>query len=248
MPQSHSQNFQLPALTLLEKKYNKTTNVSENTAHQIAYDLKRVLEEFGIKGEMGKIFPGPVVTLYEFVPAPGIKTSRVISLSDDIARSMSALSARIAVVPGQNVIGIEIPNKKRNPVYLRDSLESTEFNTSQGDLNLALGQDIVGNPIIVDLAKMPHLLIAGTTGSGKSVGINTMILSLLFKKTPEECRFVMIDPKMLELSIYDGIPHLLSPVVTDPKKAISVLKWAVKENGNKIHVHVKAGCTQYRRL
>jgi len=221
--------FQLPPVSLLERRHIKSSYMSDHMAKQIAQDLQRVLEEFGVRGEMGKVFTGPVVTLYEFVPAPGIKTSRVVSLADDIARSMSAVSVRIAVVPGQNVIGIELPNKKRNAVYLRNLLESEEFNDSKGGLNLALGQDIMGSSVVVDLAKMPHLLIAGTTGSGKSVGINTMILSLLFKLPPSECRFVMIDPKMLELSVYDGIPHLLAPVVTDSKKAVSVLKWAVKE-------------------
>lgn len=237
----HASDFCLPPISLLDKKHTKLIAISDNMAHQMAHDLKRVLEEFGIRGDMGKISPGPVVTLYEFIPAPGIKTSRVVSLADDIARSMSALSARIAVVPGQNVIGIELPNKKRNAVYLRDLLESSDFVNTQGGLQIALGQDIIGNPVIVDLAKMPHLLIAGTTGSGKSVGINTMILSLLFKYKPEQCRFVMIDPKMLELSIYDGIPHLLSPVVTDAKKAVSVLKWAVKEMENRYMAMSKLG-------
>ncbi|USO02287.1 MAG: DNA translocase FtsK [Alphaproteobacteria bacterium] len=233
--------FDLPPLNLLEKKYAGSSYMSDRMTAQISQDLLRVLEEFGVRGEMGKVFSGPVVTLYEFIPAPGIKTSRVVSLSDDIARSMSAVSVRISVVPGQNVIGIELPNKKRNAVYLRHLLESDEFNDSRGALNLALGQDIMGSSVVVDLAKMPHLLIAGTTGSGKSVGINTMILSLLFKLTPKECRFVMIDPKMLELSVYDGIPHLLAPVVTDPKKAVSVLKWAVKEMQDRYMAMSKLG-------
>ena len=173
--------------------------------------------------------PGPVVTLYELEPAPGIKSSRVISLADDIARSMSAISARVAVVPGRNAIGIELPNKTRETVFLRELLASNDFNKAKAKLPICLGKTIGGEPIIVDLARMPHLLIAGTTGSGKSVGINTMILSLLYKMSPEQCRLIMIDPKMLELSVYDGIPHLLTPVVTDPAKAVVALKWAVRE-------------------
>ncbi|MCI4680934.1 DUF87 domain-containing protein, partial [Rhodoblastus acidophilus] len=173
--------------------------------------------------------PGPVVTLYEFEPAPGIKSSRVIGLSDDIARSMSAVSARVAVVPGRNAIGIELPNPRRETVYLRELLASPDFVETRHKLAIALGKTIGGEPVIVDLAKMPHLLVAGTTGSGKSVAINTMILSLLYKHKPQECRLIMVDPKMLELSVYDGIPHLLTPVVTDPKKAVVALKWAVRE-------------------
>ena len=173
--------------------------------------------------------PGPVVTLYEFEPAPGIKSSRVIGLADDIARSMSALSARVAVVPGRNVIGIELPNAKRETVYFRELIGSQDFEASKFKLALCLGKTIGGEPVIAELAKMPHLLVAGTTGSGKSVAINTMILSLLYRLKPEECRLIMVDPKMLELSVYDGIPHLLAPVVTDPKKAVMALKWAVRE-------------------
>lgn len=221
--------FILPPLDLLEKKFQRSQMMSEAMLQQSAQQLQQVLNEFGIKGTIDKIHTGPVITLYEFIPAPGIKTSRVISLADDIARSMSALSARIAVIPGQNVIGIELPNKRRNVVYLRELLESDDFKNSTGRLNLGLGQDIMGKPITVNLEKMPHLLIAGTTGSGKSVAVNTMILSLLYKLKPSQCRFVMIDPKMLELSVYDNIPHLLAPVVTDPKKAVNVLKWAVRE-------------------
>ncbi|MCZ8036435.1 MAG: DNA translocase FtsK, partial [Novosphingobium sp.] len=173
--------------------------------------------------------PGPVVTLYELEPAPGTKSSRVISLADDIARSMSAISARVAVIPGKNAIGIELPNAKRETVYLRELLASQDFESSKHKLALGLGKTIGGEPVIVDLAKMPHLLVAGTTGSGKSVAINTMILSLLYRLKPEQCRLIMVDPKMLELSVYDGIPHLLTPVVTDPKKAVVALKWAVRE-------------------
>ncbi|MBD8904898.1 cell division protein FtsK, partial [Methylobacterium bullatum] len=185
--------------------------------------------DFGVRRDILAVRPGPVVTLYELEPAPGTKSSRVISLSDDIARSMSAVSARVAVVPGRNAIGIELPNARRETVYLRELLASADFVETKQSLALCLGKNIGGEPIIADLAKMPHLLVAGTTGSGKSVAINTMILSLLYRMKPEECRLIMVDPKMLELSVYDGIPHLLSPVVTDPKKAVIALKWAVRE-------------------
>lgn len=191
--------------------------------------LEQVLADFGVKGEIVEVRPGPVVTLYELEPAAGTKTSRVISLADDIARSMSAVSVRIAVVPGRSVIGIELPNAKRETVHLRELIESPAFENPKANLNMALGVDIGGAPVMADLARMPHLLVAGTTGSGKSVGVNTMILSLLYRMTPEECKFIMIDPKMLELSVYDGIPHLLSPVVTDPGKAVMALKWCVQE-------------------
>lgn len=192
-------------------------------------ELERVLLDFGVKGRIIDARPGPVVTLYEFEPAAGIKSSRIIGLADDIARSMRAISARVAVVPGRNVIGIELPNAKREMVYLREMLQAQEFVESKAKLGLALGKTIGGEAVIADLAKMPHLLVAGTTGSGKSVAINTMILSLLYRMTPEQCRLIMVDPKMLELSVYDGIPHLLTPVVTDPKKAVIALKWAVRE-------------------
>jgi len=188
-----------------------------------------VLDDFGVKGDVGNVRPGPVVTLYELEPAPGIKSSRVVGLADDIARSMSAVSTRVAVVPGRNAIGIELPNQKRETVYLRELINNKDFIESQMKLALALGKTIGGEPVIVDLARMPHLLVAGTTGSGKSVAINTMILSLLYRLKPEECRLIMVDPKMLELSVYDGIPHLLTPVVTDPRKAVVALKWAVRE-------------------
>ncbi len=191
--------------------------------------LEGVLADFGVKGEIVKVRPGPVVTLYELEPAPGTKTSRVVGLADDIARSMSAVSVRIAVVPGRSVIGIELPNRQRETVTFRELLSQAEFARNGGGLVLALGKDIGGAGVYVDLARMPHLLIAGTTGSGKSVAINTMILSLLYRGTPDQVRFIMIDPKMLELSVYDGIPHLLSPVVTDPGKAVVALKWAVRE-------------------
>ncbi|WP_208440193.1 FtsK/SpoIIIE family DNA translocase [Bartonella raoultii] len=192
-------------------------------------ELERVLLDFGVRGKIIDARPGPVVTLYEFEPAAGIKSSRIIGLADDIARSMRAISARVAVVPGRNVIGIELPNAKREMVYLREMLQAQEFVESKAKLGLALGKTIGGETVIADLAKMPHLLVAGTTGSGKSVAINTMILSLLYRMTPEQCRLIMVDPKMLELSVYDGIPHLLTPVVTDPKKAVIALKWAVRE-------------------
>ncbi len=192
-------------------------------------ELAGVLLDFGVKGKIIDARPGPVVTLYEFEPAAGIKSSRIIGLADDIARSMRAISARVAVVPGRNVIGIELPNATREMVYLREMLQAQEFIESKAKLGLALGKTIGGETVIADLAKMPHLLVAGTTGSGKSVAINTMILSLLYRMTPAQCRLIMVDPKMLELSVYDGIPHLLTPVVTDPKKAVIALKWAVRE-------------------
>jgi DNA segregation ATPase FtsK/SpoIIIE, S-DNA-T family len=203
--------------------------INEDALAQNARLLMSVLEDFGVSGQVVKVRPGPVVTLYELEPAPGTKTSRVIGLSDDIARSMSALSVRIATVPGRSVIGIELPNARRETVYLRELLDADAYDRSPARLTLVLGKDIGGQPVMVDLARMPHLLIAGTTGSGKSVAINTMILSLLYRLRPEECRLIMIDPKMLELSVYDGIPHLLAPVVTEPGKAVVALKWAVRE-------------------
>jgi DNA segregation ATPase FtsK/SpoIIIE, S-DNA-T family len=203
--------------------------------------LEHVLGDFGVRGEIINARPGPVVTLYELEPAPGIKSSRVIGLADDIARSMSALSARVAVVSGRNVIGIELPNPTRERVYLRELLADRDYTGSGATLALCLGKTIGGEAVIVDLARMPHLLIAGTTGSGKSVAINTMILSLLYRLRPEQCRLIMVDPKMLELSVYDGIPHLLAPVVTDPKKAIIALKWAVREMEDRYKKMAKLG-------
>ena len=223
--------FQLPAVHLLAepKAVARDATLSADALEQNARMLEGVLEDFGVKGEIIHVRPGPVVTLYELEPAPGIKSSRVIGLADDIARSMSAIAARVAVVPGRNAIGIELPNSTRETVYLRELIASRDFETSKAKLAMALGKTIGGEPVIADLAKMPHLLVAGTTGSGKSVAINTMILSLLYRLSPEQCRLIMIDPKMLELSVYDGIPHLLSPVVTDPKKAVVALKWTVRE-------------------
>ena len=224
------QTWEYPPLTLLtEPRKLGGTAISPEALEQNARLLEGVLEDFGVRGEIIHVRPGPVVTLYELEPAPGIKSSRVIGLADDIARSMSALSARVAVVPGRNVIGIELPNVKRETVYFRELIGSQDFETSKFKLALCLGKTIGGEPVIAELAKMPHLLVAGTTGSGKSVAINTMILSLLYRLKPEECRLIMVDPKMLELSVYDGIPHLLAPVVTDPKKAVMALKWAVRE-------------------
>jgi S-DNA-T family DNA segregation ATPase FtsK/SpoIIIE len=221
--------FELPEADLLTTPKPRVTQTDAQTLHAMSRQLEGVLADFGVQGEVLSARPGPVVTLFEFEPAAGVKSSRVIGLSDDIARSMSATAARVAVIPGRNAIGIELPNGKRETVFLRSLLNSASFVGTQGDLPLALGETIEGDPFAADLTKMPHLLIAGTTGSGKSVGINAMILSLLYKHTPEECRFIMIDPKMLELSVYEGIPHLLHPVVTDPKKAVVALKWTVRE-------------------
>lgn len=203
--------------------------------------LQEVLEDFGVKGTVLRAHPGPIVTLYELEPAAGVKSSRVISLADDIARSMSALSARVAVISGKNLIGIELSNIHREMVYLKDLLGSAAYSDFQAPLALTLGKDISGNPVISDLAKMPHVLVAGTTGSGKSVGINSMILSLLYRLSPEQCKMVMIDPKMLELSVYDGIPHLLTPVITEPKKAIMALKWVVQEMENRYRLMSQVG-------
>ena len=222
--------YQRPSIDLLKRP--KTTGgnkVSKEELDTIARELENVLQEFGVNGKIVKVRPGPVVTLYELEPAPGTKSARVIGLADDIARSMSVISVRIAVVPGCNTIGIELPNKNRETVWLRDLFEDPEFMNSKNELNVVLGKDIGGKDVYADLTKMPHLLVAGTTGSGKSVGVNSMILSLLFRMRPEECKLILIDPKMLEFSMYNGIPHLLTPVITDPAKAVVGLKWAVKE-------------------
>ncbi len=222
--------YETPPLNLLMSPDKiQRHHLPDEALEENARMLESVLDDYGVKGEIVSVRPGPVVTMYELEPAPGLKASRVIGLADDIARSMSALSARVSTVPGRSVIGIELPNAHREKVVLREILSARDFGDSNMRLPLALGKDIGGEPVIANLAKMPHLLIAGTTGSGKSVAINTMILSLLYKLSPEECRLIMIDPKMLELSVYDGIPHLLSPVVTDPKKAVVALKWVVGE-------------------
>ena len=222
--------YELPALNLLARPGARTARVvSDEALDQNARMLENVLADFGVKVEIINVRPGPVVTLYELEPAAGVKSSRVIGLADDIARSMSAIAARVAVVPGRNVIGIELPNQDRETVYIRELVGAAEFESSRGELTLALGKTIGGEPAYADLSRMPHLLIAGTTGSGKSVGINTMILSLLYRLSPDDCKMIMIDPKMLELSVYEGIPHLLAPVVTDPRKAVVALKWTVRE-------------------
>ncbi|HEY1474179.1 MAG TPA: DNA translocase FtsK [Pseudolabrys sp.] len=222
--------YVLPSLNLLTApRVSERTTLSKDLIDANAVALESVLGDFGVRGEIINAHPGPVVTLYELEPAPGIKSSRVIGLADDIARSMSAVSARVAVVSGRNAIGIELPNPTREKVYLRELLNGKDYNESAAKLPLCLGKTIGGESVIVDLARMPHLLIAGTTGSGKSVAINTMILSLVYRLRPDQCRLIMVDPKMLELSVYDGIPHLLTPVVTDPKKAVVALKWAVRE-------------------
>jgi S-DNA-T family DNA segregation ATPase FtsK/SpoIIIE len=234
--------YRLPQLSLLALAEIKVRGGPDKDTLEInARMLETVLQDFGVKGEIVKVRSGPVVTLYELEPAPGTKSSRVIGLADDIARSMSAVSVRVAVVPGRNVIGIELPNASREMVVLREMLESEPYDKSGAKLPIALGKDIGGAPVVVDLARMPHLLIAGTTGSGKSVAVNTMILSLLYFLSPEKCRMIMIDPKMLELSIYDGIPHLLSPVVTDPKKAVVALKWTVREMESRYRAMSKLG-------
>jgi S-DNA-T family DNA segregation ATPase FtsK/SpoIIIE len=235
--------YQLPPLGLLSEApiLKNLTDVSDDALEENARLLEAVLSDFGIRGRIVAVRPGPVVTLYELEPAAGVKSSRVISLSDDIARSMSAVAARVAVIPGRNVIGIELPNQRRETVYLRELLSAKEYEKSRALLTLTLGKTIGGEPVMADLAKMPHLLVAGTTGSGKSVALNTMILSLLYRMSPEQCRLIMIDPKMLELSIYDDIPHLLAPVVIDPKKAVVALKWAVREMEQRYGKMAKVG-------
>ena len=235
--------FELPPLRLLnEIRAKKPANVLSKDALEANARLREsVLEDFGVRGTVGKVRPGPVVTLYELEPAAGVRSSRVVGLSDDIARSMSAVSCRVAPVPGANVIGIELPNATREIVSLRELLASADFESGKSKLTMALGKDIGGGPVMADLTKMPHLLVAGTTGSGKSVGINTMILSLLYRMTPDQCRLILVDPKMLELSVYDGIPHLLAPVVTEPKKAVVALKWVVQEMENRYRKMAKIG-------
>jgi len=229
-----------PPIELLNRAPDDRAAVDEASLLDRARHLDEVLKEFGVRGRIKEIRPGPVVTLFELEPAPGVKSARIIGLADDIARSMSAASARVAVVPGKNAIGIELPNDDRETVYFRSLLESSAWSGAKAKLPMALGDDIGGQPTVVDLAKMPHLLIAGTTGSGKSVGVNAMILSLVYRLPPEECRFIMVDPKMLELSIYEGIPHLLAPVVTDPMKAVNALKWTVREMESRYELMSKA--------
>jgi S-DNA-T family DNA segregation ATPase FtsK/SpoIIIE len=238
-----SDEYRTPPLDLLRPPAteDRPGRVDEEALVLNARMLESVLQDFGVNGEIVKVRPGPVVTLYELEPAPGIKSSRVIGLADDIARSMSAVSARVAVVPGRNVIGIELPNQRRETVYLRELLASAAYDHGSYKLALVFGKDIGGAPVITDLARMPHLLIAGTTGSGKSVAVNAMILSLLYRLTPERCRFIMVDPKMLELSVYDGIPHLLCPVVTESKKAVVALKWTVREMEGRYRAMSKLG-------
>ncbi len=226
---SGSDDYVLPGLDLLKSPPPRSTNHDEGALRRASEQLHKVMGDYGVDGDMGGVSPGPVVTLFEFEPAPGVKSQRIINLSDDIARNMSAQSARIAVVPGRNAMGVELPNRKREMVWLQNMLASDAFTQSDAALPLILGEDIGGVPFVADLAKMPHLLVAGTTGSGKSVGVNAMILSLMYTLTPEQCKFIMIDPKMLELSVYDGCPHLLAPVVTEPKKAVVALKWTVRE-------------------
>lgn len=242
-PKANKDGYVFPPFHLLKDvpQNSDLVGIHQKNLKESSEMLKSVLDDFGVAGEITKIRPGPVVTLYELTPSPGTKSSRVIGLADDIARSMSATSARIAVIPGYNAIGIELPNENRKTVYLRALLEDPSYQSSGAHLPLILGCSIGGDPIVADLARMPHLLVAGTTGSGKSVSINTMILSILYRLTPEECRFIMIDPKMLELSVYDGIPHLLTPVVTDPHKAVMALKWVVREMETRYQVMSKIG-------
>ncbi|MDX1541585.1 MAG: DNA translocase FtsK, partial [Geminicoccaceae bacterium] len=223
------QSFELPPLRFLAQTRKARVSVDRTALAEMARSLEKVLDDFGVRGEIVDVRPGPVVTLYELEPAPGTRAARVISLADDIARSLCAMSVRVATVPGRNVIGIELPNDTRETVYLRDLFASPTYEDTSARLCLALGKDIGGEPQVVDLARMPHLLIAGTTGSGKSVAINAMILSLLYRLPPSQLKFIMIDPKVIELSVYDDIPHLLSPVVTEPGKAVVALKWVVRE-------------------
>ena len=234
--------YDAPPLALLQAaKPGSVAPISQEALDANARMLESVLDDYGVRGEIGQVRPGPVVTLFELEPAPGLKASRVIGLADDIARSMCAVACRVSTVPGRNVIGIELPNANREKVFLREMLSSPVYGDASYRLALALGKDIAGEPVVANLARMPHLLIAGTTGSGKSVAINTMILSLLYRLSPEDCRLIMIDPKMLELSVYDGIPHLLSPVVTDPKKAVVALKWVVAEMEDRYRKMSKLG-------
>ncbi len=234
-------DFVLPGVDLLKTPPPRKLLADEGALRRTAQQLHQVMDDYGIRGDMGDVRPGPVVTLYEFEPAPGVKSQRVINLAPDIARNMSAESARIAVVPGRNAMGVELPNRRRETVWLKDMLSSQAYLNSEAALPLIMGEDIGGTPFVTDLSKMPHLLVAGTTGSGKSVAVNAMILSLMYKLTPEQCKFIMIDPKMLELSVYDGAPHLLTPVVTEPKKAVVALKWTVREMEDRYRKMSKMG-------
>ena len=234
-------DYKLPALSLLEVNLMKKNIHNKDKLLVAAKDLHKILSDFGVSGKILDVKPGPVVTLYEFEPSPGIKSSRIIGLADDIARSMGVVSVRISVVPDKNALGIEMPNENRATVYLKELLESNEYQNNELNIPLALGKNIGGTSINADLSRMPHLLVAGTTGSGKSVAINTMILSIIYKLSPDECKFIMVDPKMLELSVYEGIPHLLTPVVTDPKKAVIALQWVVREMENRYKLMASLG-------
>ncbi len=245
--------FELPRLEMLATpRHNRHASLTKNALAETARRLESVLDDFGVRGEIIDAKPGPVVTLFELEPAPGTRAQRVINLADDIARSLCAISVRVATIPGRNVIGIELPNPRRETVYLRELLESEVYRQSEARLPLALGKDIGGTPIVVDLARMPHLLIAGTTGAGKSVAINAMILSLLYRLTPEQCRIILVDPKVIELSVYEDIPHLLAPVVTDPHKAVVSLKWVVRQMDERYrlmsHMNVRDIFSYNRRL
>jgi len=236
------QTFQLPSISLLEADLERRSKIDRDSLIMNSRILEKKLLDYGVEGKVVEVRPGPVITVYEFEPAPGVKVSRIVSLADDLALALSAISIRIvAPIPGKSVVGIEIPNAVRETVYLKEIIDSDAFRASKSKLSFGLGKDISGEPFIVDLAKMPHLLVAGSTGSGKSVSINAMILSILFKATADEVRFLMIDPKMLELSDYDGIPHLLLPVVTNPKKAASALKWLVDEMERRYTVLAEKG-------
>ncbi len=234
-------NFKLPSIEMLEKNKTKINILEQNKNMPDGIFIEKILSDFGIEGKIKKINNGPVVSLYEFEPAPGIKVSKIINLSDDIARNTSSVSARVSIIPGKNTVGIEIPNESRESVYLREIISYDRFQNKEIKLPIALGKSISGLPIVGDLTTMPHLLIAGTTGSGKSVCINTIIVSLLYKLSPDLCKFILIDPKMLELSTYEGIPHLLCPVITDAKKATSALGWTVKEMNNRYKLMSKVG-------
>ena len=237
-----SKAFQLPPISLLEAETEKRQKIDRDSLIMNSRILEKKLLDYGVEGKVVEVRPGPVITVYEFEPAPGVKVSRIVNLADDLALALSALSIRIvAPIPGKAVVGIEVPNKNRETVFLKEIIDSDPFRASKSKLSFGLGKDISGEPFVVDLARMPHLLVAGSTGSGKSVSINSMICSILFKATPDEVRFLMIDPKMLELSDYEGIPHLLLPVVTHPKKAAAALQWLVEEMERRYTVLAEKG-------